>query len=53
MKLRIMTNLKLQNRIFNYYLQSKDKNLDLLLEYTNKINIYDKVKTIMEVMTKY
>lgn len=45
--------LELQNRILNYYWNSKDKNIDLLLEYANFFNIYDKVNTIVEVMMKW
>ena len=45
--------LELQNRILNYYWNSKDKNVDLLLEYAKIFNIYDKVNTIVEVMMKW
>ena len=45
--------LELQNRILNYYWNSKDKNIDLLLEYAKIFNIYDKVNTIVEVMMKW
>ena len=45
--------LELQNRILNYYWNSKDKNIDLLLEYSKIFNIYDKVNTIVEVMMKW
>ena len=45
--------LELQNRILNYYFSSKDKDIDLLFEYAKSFNIYDKVKTIVEVMMKW
>ena len=45
--------LELQNRILNYYWNSKEKNIDLLLEYAKIFNIYDKVNTIVEVMMKW
>lgn len=45
--------LELQNRILNYYWHSKEKNIDLLLEYAKIFNIYDKVNTIVEVMMKW
>ena len=45
--------LELQNRVLNYYWNSKDKNIDLLLEYAKIFNIYDKVNTIVEVMFKW
>ena len=45
--------LELQNRILNYYWNSKNKNIDLLLEYAKIFNIYDKVNTIVEVMMKW
>lgn len=45
--------LELQNRILNYYWNSRNKNIDLLLEYAKKFNIYDKVNTIVEVMMKW
>lgn len=45
--------LELQNRILNYYWNSKDKNVDLLLKYAKIFNIYDKVNTIVEVMMKW
>ncbi len=45
--------LELQNRVLNYYWNSKDKNIDLLLEYAKVFNIYDKVNTIVEVMMKW
>lgn len=45
--------LELQNRILNYYWNSKDRNVDLLLEYAKIFNIYDKVNTIVEVMMKW
>ena len=45
--------LELQNRILNYYWNSKDKNIDLLLEYAKIFNIYEKVNTIVEVMMKW
>lgn len=45
--------LELQNRILNYYWNSKDKNIDLLLEYAKIFNIYDKVNIIAKVMMKW
>ena len=45
--------LELQNRILNYYWNSKDKDIDLLLEYAKIFNIYDKVNTIVEFMMKW
>lgn len=45
--------LELQNRILNYYWNSKDKNIDLLLEYAKRFNIYDKVNIIAKVMMKW
>lgn len=45
--------LELQNRVFDYYWHSKDKNVDLLLEYSKIFNIYDKVNTIAEIMIKW
>ncbi len=45
--------LELQNRILNYYWNSKDKNINLLLEYAKIFNIYDKVNTIVEVMMRW
>ena len=45
--------LELQNRILNYYWKSKNKNIDLLLEYAKTFNIYDKVSTIVSVIMKW
>lgn len=45
--------LELQNRILDYYLKSKDKDIDKLLEYAEIFNIYNKVNTIVEVMMKW
>lgn len=45
--------LELQNRILNYYFSSKDKNIELLLEYSKIFNIYEKINTIVEVMMKW
>ena len=45
--------VELQNRILDYYFHSKDKDIDLLLEYAKIFNIYDKVNTIIEVMMKW
>lgn len=45
--------LELQNRILDYYFNSKDKNIELLLEYSKIFNIYEKVNTIVEVMMKW
>lgn len=42
--------LELKNRVLNYYWNSKNKNIDLLLEYAKIFNIYDKVNTIVEIM---
>lgn len=44
--------LELRNKILNYYFSSKDKNIELLLEYAKIFNIYDKVSLIMGVMMK-
>lgn len=41
-------NLELQNAILHDYFKSKDKDIDKLLEYAKKFNIYDKVKTLVE-----
>ena len=45
--------LELQNRVLDYYFSSKDKNIELLLEYAEIFNIYEKVNTIVEVMMKW
>lgn len=45
--------LELQNRVLDYYFSSKDKNIESLLEYSKKFNIYEKVNTIVEVMMKW
>lgn len=45
--------LELQNRILNYYFNSEDKNIDLLLEYARIFNVYDKINTIVGVMMKW
>lgn len=45
--------LELQNRILDYYFSSKDKNIELLLEYSKIFDIYEKVNTIVEVMMKW
>lgn len=45
--------LELQNRILNYYWNSKNKNIDLLIKYAKIFNIYEKVNTIVEVMMKW
>lgn len=45
--------LELQNRVLDYYFSSKDKNIELLLEYSKIFNIYEKVNTIVEVMMKW
>ena len=45
--------LELQNRVLDYYWHSKNKNIDLLLEYAKIFNIYDKVNTIVEVMMNW
>ena len=45
--------LELQNRILNTYFNSKEKNIKLLEEYAKKLNVYDKVNTIIEVMMKW
>lgn len=45
--------LELKNRILNYYFVSKEKNIELLLEYAKAFKIYEKVNTIMEVMMKW
>ena len=45
--------LELRNRILDYYWKSKDKNIDLLLQYAKIFNIYEKVNIIVEVMMKW
>lgn len=45
--------LELRNRILDYYFHSKDKNLDLLLEYAKIFNVYEKINAIVEVMMKW
>lgn len=45
--------LELQNRILDYYFNSKDKDIDKLLEYAKIFNIYEKINTIVEVMMKW
>ena len=45
--------LELQNRVLDYYFNSKEKNIELLLKYAKIFNIYDKVNTIVEVMMKW
>mgnify|MGYP004540666877 FL=1 len=45
--------LELQNRILNNYFNSKEKNIKLLEEYAKKLNVYDKVNTIIEVIMKW
>lgn len=45
--------LELQNRILNNYFNSQEKNIKLLEEYAKKLNVYDKVNTIIEVMMKW
>ncbi len=45
--------LELQNRVLDYYFNSKDKNIELLLKYSKIFNIYEKVNTIVEVMMKW
>lgn len=45
--------LELQNRVLDYYFSSKDKNIEMLLEYAKIFNIYEKVNTIVEVMMKW
>ncbi len=45
--------LELRNRILDYYFRSKDRNIDLLMEYAKIFNIYEKVNTIVEVMMKW
>lgn len=42
--------LELKNRVLNYYWNSENKNIELLLEYAKIFNIYDKVNTIVEIM---
>ena len=42
--------IELRNRVLNYYFKSKYKDVDKLLEYAKAFRIYDKVKTIVEVM---
>jgi len=45
--------LELQNRVLDYYFSSKDKNVELLLEYAKLFHVYEKVNTIVEVMMKW
>lgn len=45
--------LELQNRILNTYFNSKEKNIKQLEEYAKKLNVYEKVNTIIEVMMKW
>lgn len=45
--------LELQNRVLDYYWNSKNKDIDLLLEYAKIFKIYEKVNTIVEVMMKW
>lgn len=45
--------LELQNRVLGYYFNSKDKDVDRLLEYAKIFNIYEKVNTIVEIMMKW
>lgn len=45
--------IELKNRILNYYFNSKDKDIDKLLEYAKVFKVYDKVKTIVGVMMKW
>ena len=45
--------LELQNRILNNYFNSKNKNIKLLEQYAKKLNVYDKVNTIVEIMMKW
>lgn len=45
--------LELRNRIIDYYWNSKERNIDLLLEYAKIFHIYEKVNTIVEVMMKW
>lgn len=45
--------LELQNRILDYYFNSKEKNIDRLLDYAKIFNIYEKINTIVGVMMKW
>ncbi len=45
--------LELRNRILDNYFKSDKKNIDLLFEYSKIFKIYDKVKLIVEVMSKW
>lgn len=45
--------IELKNRILNYYFNSKDKDIDKLLEYAKVFKVYDKVETIVGVMMKW
>lgn len=40
--------IELKNRILNYYFNSKDKDIDKLLEYAKVFKVYDKVITLVE-----
>ncbi len=40
--------IELKKRILNYYFNSKDKDIDKLLEYAKVFKVYDKVITLVE-----
>lgn len=40
--------IELKNRILNYYFNSKEKDIDKLLEYAKVFKVYDKVITLVE-----
>ena len=40
--------IELKNRILNYYFNSKDKDIDKLLEYAKVFKVYNKVITLVE-----
>lgn len=48
-----MFDLELQNRVLDYYFNSKEKDIDKLLEYSKIFNIFEKVNTVVEVMMKW
>jgi len=44
--------LELQNKILDCYFNSKDKDIDKLLEYAKIFNLYEKISTIVNLMMK-
>lgn len=45
--------LDTKNKILNEYFNSNYKNIELLEEYSKKLNVFDKVNVIIEVMMKW